>query len=80
MQEMQKWEYLILSNFTSELEKFRIITEDRLEFKTVLDDEELIKLLTELGNEGWEMFSHVIHENWNQRYIFKRPKKENDEE
>ena len=72
---MQSWEYLIMSNFTSELEKFRILAEDRIEYKKVLDDEDLIKVINDLGNQGWELTSHVIHDNWNFRYIFKRSKR-----
>ncbi len=70
--DMKKWEYLIVSNYTSNLAKYRILSTGKIEHIDVLDDEEHIKVFNRLGQQGWEMISHVIHENWNQRYIFKR--------
>jgi hypothetical protein len=74
---MQKWEYLLIS-----ITQYNYFADKRIEhitinYEPVTDNEypDLITLLEDIGEQGWELVSNVIDDVYRQ-LVFKRPKQQ----
>ena len=64
---MQKWEYLNLRTLNNE---YSINGEGFIEYKS---KEDSLKIINQLGKEGWELVSAFAYHLSDREYMFKRP-------
>jgi hypothetical protein len=68
---MTKWEYAIAKWYTS-IKSFSFSAESGSQRWKVEEDNEMVEILNDLGNEGWEMIAQSQGTSDSYTWVFKR--------